>query len=136
MILAPLVIINSAFAQPFSSNKESKAEKCASGALPAPACKNVDNRGQSNDGGTGTGQTAGGGGSGTGATGATGGSNTANPAISQSQQSTQLCASGNIKVLPHSSITCTNTANLGQSNNGSISTGQTAGGGGGGTANQ
>ncbi len=135
LIFAPLVMNNSAFAQPFSFNKisqESKAAKCASGALPSPACKNVANLGQANNGGISTGQTAGGGtatgGSGNG-TGATGGSNTANSAISQSQQATQSCASGNLKLLPHSSISCNDTANLGQANNGGISTGQTAGGG-------
>jgi hypothetical protein len=55
---------NSVIAQPFSFNKishESKAAKCASGALPTPACKNVSNQGQTNTGGIATGQTAGGG---------------------------------------------------------------------------
>ena len=148
LIFTPLVISNSASAQPFSFNKisqESKAEKCASHTLPISACKNVANLGQSNSGGITTGQTAGGGGggtdttggsgNGTGLAGATGGSNTANSAISQGQQNAQSCASGNLKLLPHSSMTCNNTANLGQSNSGGITTGQTAGGGGGGTAN-
>lgn len=102
LIFASLVMSNSAFAQSFSFNKiskESKAEKCASGALPAPACKNVGNRGQANNGGISTSQTAGGGGSGsgsgiTGSSGATGGSDTANSTIIQNQQSTQSCASG------------------------------------------
>ena len=145
LIFAPLAMSKSASAQPFSFNKiskESKAAKCASGALPAPACKKVANTGQANNGGISTGQTAGGGGgtgtggsgNGTGAAGAMGGSNTANSAISQSQQSTQSCVSGYVKLLPHSSISCSNTANLGQANNGSISTDQTAGGGGGETA--
>src|SRR5215210_833642 len=65
LIFAPLVMSNNAFAQPFSFikiSKESKDEKCASGALPAPACKNVGNSGQGNNGGISTGQTAGGGG--------------------------------------------------------------------------
>jgi hypothetical protein len=135
LIFVSLVISSSAFAQPFSFNKisqESKAAKCASGALPAPACKNVANLGQANNGGIGTGQTSGGGtsagGSGNGTV-ATGGSNTANSAISQSQQAAQSCASGSLKLLPHSSISCNNTANLGQANNGGIGTGQTSGGG-------
>jgi hypothetical protein len=142
LIFAPLAMSNSASAQPFSFNKiskESKAAKCASGVLPAPACKKVANTGQTNNGGISTDQTAGGdggtgtgvSGNGTGAAGATGGSNTANSTISQSQQSTQSCVSGYVKLLPHSSISCSNTANLGQENNGSISTDQTAGGGGG-----
>ncbi len=142
LILAPLVMSNGVVAQPFyidKISKESKAEKCATGALPAPACKNVANRGQGNDGGISNGQAddggigggpaTAGGANGTGEAGASSGSNTANPAISQNQQSTQSCASGNIKLLPHSSLTCSNTANLGQANNGGISTGQTAGGG-------
>jgi hypothetical protein len=150
LIFTPLVISNSASAQPFSFNKisqESKAEKCASHTLPISACKNVANLGQANSGGISTGQTAGGSGggtattggsgNGTGLAGATGGSNTANSAISQGQQNTQSCASGNLKLLPHSSMTCSNTANLGQANSGNISTGQTAAGsvGGSGTAN-
>ena len=64
LIFTPLAMSNSAFAQPFSFIKisqESKAAKCASGALPTPACKNVDNQGQTNTGGITTGQTAGGG---------------------------------------------------------------------------
>ncbi len=154
LIFVSLVISNSVFAQPYSINKiskESKDEKCASGALPPPACKNFANRGQGNNGGgISTGQSAGGSGSssnggdgrgpatavgsnGTGEAGAHSGSNTANPAISQNQQSSQSCASGNIKLLPHSSLTCNNTANLGQTNNdgggGGISTGQATGGG-------
>ncbi len=130
LIFAPVAMSNSASAQPFSFNKiskESKAAKCASGALPDPACKKVANTGQANNGGISTGQTAGGGGTGTGgsgngtgAAGVMGGSNTANSAISQSQQSTQSCVSGYVKLLPHSSISCNNTANLGQANNGSI----------------
>jgi hypothetical protein len=148
LIFTPLTISNSASAQPFSFNKisqESKAEKCASHTLPISACKNVANLGQANSGGgIGTGQTAaesgggggtattGGSGNGTGLAGATGGSNTANSAISQGQQNTQSCASGNLKLLPHSSMTCSNTANLGQANSGNISTGQTAAGGSGG----
>jgi hypothetical protein len=63
LIFVFLVISNSAFAQPFSFNKisqESKAAKCAFGALPSPACKNVANIGQANNGGIGTGQTSGG----------------------------------------------------------------------------
>src|SRR5690242_4251403 len=143
LVSALIVLDNSAFAQPFSFNKisqESKAAKCASGTLPTPACKNFDNQGQVNTGGITTGQTAGGGtattggngsssNSNTGTGGATGGSNTANSAISQGQQSTQSCASGTLKLLPHSSLSCTNTANQGQVNTGSITTGQTAGGG-------
>jgi hypothetical protein len=135
LIFAPLVMSNNAFAQSFYFNKisqESNTAKCASGALPTSACKNVDNLGQANSGNIATGQTAGGGtatgGSGSGA-GATGGSNTANSAISQSQQNAQSCTSGNLKVLPHSSLSCSNTANLGQANSGNIATGQTAGGG-------
>jgi hypothetical protein len=153
LIFTPLAISNSASAQPFSFNKisqESKAEKCASHTLPISACKNVANLGQANSGGgIGTGQTAAGGsgggtattggsGNGTGLAGATGGSNTANSAISQGQQNAQSCASGNLKLLPHSSMTCSNTANLGQANSGNIGTGQTAAGsssGGSGTAN-
>jgi len=129
LIFAPLVMSNSVFAQ------SSKAAKCASGALPTSACKNIDNLGQANSGNIATGQTAGGGtatggsGSGAGAAGVTGGSNTANSAISQSQQNAQSCAAGNLKVLPHSSLSCSNTANLGQANSGNIATGQTAGGG-------
>ncbi|MGN6346184.1 MAG: hypothetical protein ACTHME_00620 [Candidatus Nitrosocosmicus sp.] len=130
---ALLVMDNSALAQPFFYNKisqESKAAKCASESLPTPACKKFDNPGQTNTGGITTGQTAGGGnGSGTGTVGATGGSNTANSAISQGQQSTQSCASGSVKLLPHSSLSCSNTANQGQTNTGGITTGQTAGGG-------
>jgi hypothetical protein len=136
LVFLPLVMDNSAFAQPFSFNKisqESKAAKCTLGTLPTPACKNFDNQGQANTGGISTGQTAGGGtatgGNGTGVAGATGGSNTANSAISQGQQSTQSCASGSLKLLPHSSLSCSNTANQGQANTGGISTGQTAGGG-------
>ena len=37
-----------------------------------------------------------------------GGLNTANSTINQNQQSTQLCATGNIKALPHSTIICNN----------------------------
>jgi hypothetical protein len=141
LVSALIVLDNSTFAQPFSFNKisqESKAAKCSSGTLPKPACKNFDNQGQVNTGGITTGQTAGGGTSATGGNGsssttstggATGGSNTANSAISQGQQSTQSCASGTLKLLPHSSLSCTNTANQGQVNTGGITTGQTAGGG-------
>jgi hypothetical protein len=138
-------ISNSAFAQPFSFtniSQESKAEKCASHTLPITACKNVANLGQANSGNISTGQTAGAGGTattggssnGTGVAGATGGSNTANSAISQGQQNAQSCASGSLKLLPHSSMTCNNTANLGQANSGGVTTGQTTGGGSG-TAN-
>jgi hypothetical protein len=139
LVSALLVMDNSAFAQPFFFNKisqESKAAKCASGSLPTPACKNVANQGQTNTGGITTRQTAGGGagttggnGNGTGTGGTTGGSNTANSAISQGQQSTQSCTSGSVKLLPHSSLSCSNTANQGQTNTGGITTGQTAGGG-------
>jgi hypothetical protein len=139
LIFAPLVLSTGVFAQPFSIikiSKETKSEKCNLGTLPAAACKNLANRGQGNNGGISNGQAASGGSAtsgganGTGEAGASGGlNNAANPAISQNQQSTQSCASGNIKLLPHSSLTCSNTANLGQTNNGSISTGQTAGGG-------
>jgi hypothetical protein len=139
LVSAHLVMDNNAFAQPFFFNKisqESKAAKCYSESLPTPACKKFANQGQTNTGGITTGQTAGGGagtiggnGSGTGTIGATGGSNTANSAISQGQQSTQSCASGSVKLLPHSSLSCSNTANQGQTNTGGITTGQTAGGG-------
>jgi hypothetical protein len=56
----------------------------------------------------------------------TGSSNTANSAINQNQQSTQLCATGNVKALPHSTIICNNNADLDQANSGNISTNQTA----------
>ena len=63
---------------------------------------------------------------GVGTEGSTASSNSANSAINQNQQSTQLCATGNVKALPHSTIICNNTADLGQANNGNISTDQTA----------
>ena len=134
LIFAPIVISNSAFAQSFTFDKDIsriKAAKCNSGALTSNACKNFANLGQANSGGISTGQTATGAGTATGAAGngtgatTTGGSNIANSAISQSQQATQSCATGNLKLLPHSSITCSDTANLGQANSGGISTGQT-----------
>ena len=120
LIFTSLIVSNGVLAQPSSSNKLSKVEKCASGDLPPSACKKVSDQSQANRGGVGTGQT--GGGAGTNIN----GSNTANSAINQNQEAIQSCATGNIKVLPHSSFTCTNTANQDQANNGSIETDQTA----------
>lgn len=120
LIFTSLIVSNGVLAQPSSSNKLSKVEKCASGDLPPSACKKVSDQSQANSGGVGTGQT--GGGAGTNMD----GSNTANSAINQNQEAIQSCATGNIKVLPHSSFTCTNTANQDQANNGSIETDQTA----------
>ena len=134
LILTPLIVSNGALAQPSNSNKLSKVEKCVSGDLPPSACKKVSEPSTANSGGINPSQTGGGGvgtnmnGSGTGAgtDSSTGGSNTANSTINQNQQSTQLCATGNVKALPHSTIICNNNADLGQANNGDISTDQTA----------
>ncbi|WP_458720768.1 hypothetical protein [Candidatus Nitrosocosmicus sp. R] len=134
LILTPLIVSNGALAQPSNFNKLSKVEKCASGDLPSSACKKVSERSQANNGdidagqtGGGTGPNLGGSGNGVGTGSSTGGSNSANSAINQNQQSTQLCATGNVKALPHSTIICNNSADLGQVNNGNISTDQTAG---------
>ena len=136
LILTPLIVNNGVFAQPSNSNKLSKVEKCASGDLPPSACKKVSERSQANSGSIDAGQTGSdagtnmdGSGNGVGTGSSTGGSNSANSAINQNQQSTQLCATGNVKALPHSTIICNNNADLGQSNNGNISTDQTAVGG-------
>jgi hypothetical protein len=135
-IFTCLILSNSAIAQPSNSNKLSKVEKCASGDLPPSACKKVSERSQTNSGGIDAGQTGSdagtnmdGSGNGVSTGSSTGGSNSANSAINQNQQSTQLCATGNVKALPHSTIICNNNADLGQSNNGNISTDQTAAGG-------
>ena len=129
LLLTSLIVSNGAIAQPSNGNKLTKAEKCVSGDLPPSACKKVSDRNQVNSGGAGiiAGQT-GGADDGAGTEGSTVSSNTANSAINQNQQSTQSCATGNVKVLPHSTFTCTNTANQDQANNGSISTNQTADG--------
>lgn len=139
LILTSLIVSNGVFAQPSNFNKiskESKVEKCASGDLPPTACKKVYDRSQANNGGIDSGQTGGGAGldidgsgNGAGSESSTGGSNTANSAINQNQQSTQLCVTGNIKVLPHSYLICNNTADLDQTNTGDTSTNETAGGG-------
>jgi hypothetical protein len=133
LILTPLIVSNGVFAQPSNSNKLSKVEKCASGALPHSACKKVSERSQANNGNIDAGQTGGsagtnmnGSGNGAGTGSSTSGSNSANSAINQNQQSTQLCATGNVKALPHSTIICNNNADLDQANNGNISTNQTA----------
>jgi hypothetical protein len=133
LILTPLIVSNGALAQPSNFNKLSKVEKCASGDLPHSACKKVSQRSQANNGdidagqtGGGTGTNLGGSGNGVGTGSSTGGSNSANSAINQNQQSTQLCATGNVKALPHSTIICNNSADLGQANNGNISTDQAA----------
>jgi len=133
LILTPLIVSNGALAQPSNSNKLSKVEKCASGDLPSSACKKVSERSQANSGDIDLGQTGGGtgtnmdgSGNGVGTGSSTGGSNSANSAINQNQQSTQLCATGNVKALPHSTIICNNNADLGQSNSGNTSTDQTA----------
>jgi hypothetical protein len=133
LILTPLIVSNDALAQPSNFNKLSKVEKCASGDLPPSICKKVSERSQANIGdidtdqtGGGTGTNIGGSGNGVGTGSSTGGSNSANSAINQNQQSTQLCATGNVKALPHSTIICNNNADLDQANNGNISTDQTA----------
>jgi hypothetical protein len=136
LIFTSLIVINGTLAQPSNSNKmpkESKVEKCASGDLPPSACKKVSEGSHANNGSIDTGQTAGGvgtnmngSGNGLGTGSSTGGSNSANSAINLNQQSTQLCATGNVKALPHSTIICNNNADLDQTNNGNISTDQTA----------
>ena len=133
LILTPLIVSNVVFAQPSNSNKLSKVEKCASGDLPPSACTKVSERSQANSGdidagqtGRGTGTNMNGSGNGAGTGSSTSGSNSANSAINQNQQSTQLCATGNVKALPHSTIICNNNADLSQANNGNISTNQTA----------
>lgn len=134
LILTPVILSNGALAQPSNSNKLSKVEKCASGDLPPSACKKVSQPSPANNGGVDTGQTGGdgagtnmdGSGNGAGTNSSTGGSNSANSAINQNQQSTQLCATGNVKALPHSIIICNNNADLGQANSGNISSDQTA----------
>ena len=135
-IITSLIVSNSAIAQPSNSNKLSKVEKCASGDLPPSACKKVSQHSQTNSGGIDAGQTGSDAGTnmdgsdnGVGTGSSTGGSNSANSAINQNQQSTQLCATGNVKALPHSTIICNNNADLAQSNNGNISTDQKAAGG-------
>ena len=132
-IFTSLIVSNSAIAQPSNSNKLSKVEKCASGDLPPSACKKVSQHSQTNSGGIDAGQTGSdaetnmdGSGNGVGTGSSTGGSNSANSAINQNQQSTQLCATGNVKALPHSTIICNNNADLDQANNGNISTNQRA----------
>ena len=133
LIFATLVVNNGAIAQPSNFNKLSKAEKCAARDLPPSACKKFPDQSQANNGGLGASQTGNISGpnkdasdNGVGTEGSTAGSNSANSAINQNQQSTQLCATGNVKALPHSTIICNNTADLGQANNGNISTDQTA----------
>jgi hypothetical protein len=133
LIFTSLIVSNGALAQPSNSNKLSKVEKCASGSLPPSACKKVYERSQADSGGIDPGQTGGGtgtnmngSGNGAGTGSSTSGSNSANSAINQNQQSTQLCATGNVKALPHSTIICNNSADLDQANNGNISTNQTA----------
>jgi hypothetical protein len=127
LIFTSLIVSNCAIAQPSNFNKQSKAEKCASGDLPPPACKKISEQNQASGSGPGTNMDGSGDVTGTGSF--TTGSNLATSAINQDQQSTQSCATGNIKVLPHSSFTCTNTANQNQANNGSVSTDQTVIGG-------
>ena len=133
LIFATLVVGNGAHAQPSNFNKLSKAEKCTARDLPPSACKKVSDQSQANSGGIDASQTGsragpnvGASDNGVGREGSTAGSNSANSAINQNQQSTQLCATGNVKALPHSTIICNNTADLGQANNGNISTDQTA----------
>ena len=127
LILTPLIVSNDVLAQPSNFNKLSKVEKCASGDLPPSACKKVSERSQANSGDIDAGQTGGGtgtnmdgSGNGAGTGSSTSGSNSANSAINQNQQSTQLCATGNVKALPHSTIICNNNADLDQANNGNI----------------
>ncbi|WP_458742915.1 hypothetical protein [Candidatus Nitrosocosmicus sp. T] len=136
LIFTSLIASNGALAQPSNSNKLSKVEKCASGDLPPSACKKASDRSQTNSGGIDPGQAGNGsartnmdGNGGRASTDSSpGGLNTANSTINQNQQSTQLCATGNIKALPHSTIICNNNADLDQANNGDISTDQTADG--------
>ena len=132
LIFTTLVVSNGALAQPSNFNKLSKADKCAARDLPPSACKKYPDQSQANNGGMGASQTGNSAGpnkdandNGVGTEGSTAGSNSANSAINQNQQSTQLCATGNVKALPHSTIICNNTADLGQANNGNISTDQT-----------
>ena len=133
LIFTSLIVSNGVFAQPSNSNKLSKVEKCASGALPHSACKKVSQRSQADSGGIDPGQTGdsagtnmNGSGNGAGTGSSTSGLNSANSAINQNQQSTQLCTTGNVKALPHSTIICNNSADLDQANNGNISTNQRA----------
>lgn len=123
LIFTFLSMSNGVLAQPSDSNKLSKAEKCASGDLPPPACKKISDQNKGSSGDVGTNMDRSGDGAGTESS--TTGSNVANSAINQNQEAIQSCATGNIKVLPHSSFTCTNTANQDQANNGSIATDQT-----------
>lgn len=137
-VLTVLLMDNSGFAQASGSiqgSKDPKSEKCALGLLPAPACQNAPNRGHEkneNEKDTSRGEDAGqmndieGSGTQTEDEGTPTEINTANSAITQNQQSTQLCASGNVKALPHSTIICNNDADLGQENNGNIESSQTA----------
>lgn len=134
LIFTSMVVSNGAIAQPSDFNKLSKVEKCASGDLPPSACKKVSNHNQENSGGIGTNPTGEGstgtndrdvGGNAAGTESSTDGSNSANSAINQDQQSTQLCATGNVKALPHSTIICNNSADLDQNNSGNTSTDQT-----------
>jgi hypothetical protein len=125
-IFTSLIINNDALAQQSNFNKQSKAEKCASGDLPPPACKKISAQNQASGSGPGTNMDR------TDVVGtesSTTGSNLATSDIILDQESTQSCATGYIKVLPHSSFSCTNTANQDQANNGSVSTNQTAVGG-------
>jgi hypothetical protein len=134
LIFTSLIVSNGALAQPSNSNKLSKVKKCASGDLPPSASKKASDRSQTNSGRIDSGQSGNGsartnmdGNGGSASTdSSTRGLNTANSTINQNQQSTQLCATGNIKALPHSTIICNNNADLGQANDGDISTDQTA----------
>lgn len=134
LIFTSMVVSDGAIAQPSHSNILSKVEKCASGDLPPSACKKVSDHNQANSGSIGANPTGGGGtgtnngdgsGNGAGTESSTAGSNSANSAINQDQQSTQLCATGNVKALPHSTIICNNSADLDQNNSGNTSTDQT-----------
>ena len=138
LILSLLLMNNSGLAQasgPSQGSKDTKSQKCELGLLPTPACQSVSNRGQANSGNEKDASRTEDGGQmndiGKSATetdngGTATGTNNANSAINQNQQSTQLCASGNVKALPHSTIICNNNADLGQANNGNIEPSQTA----------
>lgn len=132
LIFTFLVVSDNTLAQPSNFNKLTKFEKCESGDLPPSACKKASDGSQGNSGVINTGQTGGNtaantGGSGNGAEteSPTDDSNIANSAINQNQESTQICATGNVKVLPHSTIICNNNADLDQANNGDTNTDQT-----------
>jgi hypothetical protein len=134
LIFTSLIVSNGALAQPSNSNKLSKVKKCASGDLPPSASKKASDRSQTNSGRIDSGQSGNGsartnmdGNGGSASTdSSTRGLNTANSTINQNQQSTQLCATGNVKALPHSTIICNNNADLDQANSGNISSDQTA----------